>query len=78
MQRRITARINSAFHFKLGFMIEIDGWNSAANGVDRSAVAIQIDRLAVAETNGHLAAANKIAWRAADDENLSSARARRR
>jgi hypothetical protein len=42
-------------------MIEIDGWNPAANGVDRSAVAIQIDRLAVAETNGHLAAANKIA-----------------
>src|SRR5882724_7484371 len=41
MQRRITARINSAFHFKLGFMIEIDGWNSAANGVDRSAVAEQ-------------------------------------
>jgi len=58
-------------------MIEIDGSNSAANGVDRSAVAIQIDCLPVAETNGHLAAANKIAWRAAD-EKLSSARARRR
>jgi len=59
-------------------MIEIDGSNSAANGVDRSAVAIQIDCLPVAETNGHLAAANKIAWRAAADEKLSSARARRR
>jgi len=59
-------------------MIEIDGWNSAANGVDCSAVAIQIDRLAVAGTNRHLATANKAAWRAYDDENLSSARARRR
>jgi len=59
-------------------MIEIDGWNSAANGVDRSAVAIQIDRLAVAKTNGHLAAANKIAWRTAADDKLASARSRRR
>jgi len=58
-------------------MIEIDGSNSAANGVDRSAVAIQIDRLVVAETNGHLAAANKIAWRAAADEKLARARAPR-
>jgi hypothetical protein len=39
MQRRITARMNSAFHFKLGFMIGIDGWKYAANGVDRFAVA---------------------------------------
>jgi len=31
--------MNSAFHFKLGFMIEIDGWKSAANGVDSVAVA---------------------------------------
>jgi len=59
-------------------MIEIDGWNSAANGVDRSAVAIQIDRLAVAGTNRRLAATNKIAWRAAADEKPASARARRR
>jgi len=58
-------------------MIEIDGWNSAANGVDRLAVAIQAARSAVAETNGHLVAANKIGWRAAaDDENVASARAR--
>jgi len=56
-------------------MIEIDGWNSAANGVDRRAVAIQIDRSPVAET-GRFADANKIAWRAAADEKLASARAR--
>ena len=31
--------MNSAFHFKLGFMIESDGWKTAANGVGRNKAA---------------------------------------
>jgi hypothetical protein len=49
--------MNSAFHFKLGFMIGIDGWKSAANGVDCSAVAKKVDRCAIANLNTLIAGA---------------------
>jgi hypothetical protein len=57
MQRRITTRMNSAFHFKLGFMIGMDGGKPAANGVDRCAVAKKIDGFAVANISVWIAAA---------------------